>query len=78
MYMSGLFVLFQIYNQFHGPALSLINTDNWRLGVLIVLYRLHSVACIISYGCDRQHDNKAECFRVKIKTDVDICIFYLM
>jgi hypothetical protein len=34
------------------------------------LYRLHAVLCLISYGYDSQHSNKAEYLWVKTKTDV--------
>jgi hypothetical protein len=40
------------------------------------VYRFHPVMCIISYGYDRQHNNKAEYLRVKTRTDVDMSYLF--
>jgi hypothetical protein len=39
------------------------------------LYRLHPVVCIVSYGYDCQHNNKAEYVWMKTNTDVDQHLF---
>jgi hypothetical protein len=44
----------------------------------IFLYRLHPVVCIISYGYNCQHSNKAGYLRLMTKTDVDMYLTYLI
>jgi hypothetical protein len=40
------------------------------------IYRVYLVS-VISYGYDRQHNDKAEYLRVKTETDVDMYVSYL-
>jgi hypothetical protein len=60
------------------PFLTCDKGNDEPLQTTIFLYRLHPVVCIISYGYDCQHSNKAVYLRVMTKTVVDMYLTYLI